>query len=110
MAYSPGAGYPSLAELRAWLKVPATVLDDAQLSVIAAAEQAQQGELVWSSSPDAPDDVIAAFYRRCARHASAKAIPLGILGADAEFGAVRLSRWESEVERLESAYVAPVVA
>lgn len=109
MAYAPGAGYPTVDEIRAWLRVAATVLPDEQLAVIAGAEQRQQTQLAWADV-DAPDDVIAAFYRRCARHAAAKAIPLGILGADAEYGAVRLSRWESEVERLEAAYVVPVVA
>ena len=111
MAYLPGAGYPSLAEIRAWLRVPATILSDEQLEVIAGAEQTQQAELVWSADElEAPADVVAAFYRRCARHAAAKNIPLGILGSDAEYGAVRLSRWESEVERLEAAYVMPVIA
>ena len=112
MSYLPGAGYPDLPELRAWLRVPATTLPDEQLAVIAGAEQTQQlVYLSWDELlTDAPDDVVAAFYRRCARHAAAKAIPLGILGADAEYGAVRLSRWESEVERLEAPYSAPVVA
>jgi len=109
MPYAPGAGYPTLDEVRAWLRVPATILPDEQLDVIAAAEQTEQVELVWTGV-DAPANVVAAFYRRCARHAAAKAIPLGILGADAEYGAVRLSRWESEVERLEAHYTAPVVA
>ena len=109
MSYYVTAGYPTLAELRTWLKVPATILPDAELEVIAAAEQTQQARLAWGAG-ELPGDILAAFYRRCARHASAKNIPLGILAADAEFGTVRLSRWESEVERLEAAYVSPVVA
>jgi len=109
MSYQPVGGYPTLAELRSWMKVPATILPDSELNVIAAAEQAQQARLDTGAG-EIPGDVLAAFYRRCARHASAKNIPLGILAADAEFGTVRLSRWEAEVERLEAAYVAPVVA
>jgi hypothetical protein len=109
VSYQPVAGYPTLAELRTWLKTPATILPDAELEVIAAAEQAVQTRLDWGAG-DLPADALAAFYRRCARHAAAKNIPLGILAADAEFGTVRLSRWESEIERLEAAHVSPVVA
>ena len=108
--YVPGAGYPTLAEIRAWLKTPATVLDDSQLDVIAGAEQFAQTHLLAWPDGDAPADLVAAFYRRCARHAAAKGIPLGILGADAEYGAVRLSKWESEVDRLEAPYFVPVIA
>ena len=108
--YSPGAGYPDLATLRAWLKVAATTLPDPELDVIADAEQYAQTHLLAWPDGDAPPDVVAAFYRRVARHAAAKAIPLGILGADAEYGAVRLSKWESEVDRLEAPYFVPVVA
>ena len=111
MTYLPGAGYPTLAEVRAWLKTPATVLDDGQLDVIAGAEQVAQTHLLgWDTAGDLPADLAASFYRRCARHAAAKGIPLGILGADAEYGAVRLSRWESEVDRLEAPYFVPVIA
>lgn len=109
--YSPGAGYPSTAEIRSWLKVAATVLPDPELEVIAGAEQAAQSHLLsWDTTADLPSDLLASFYRRCARHAAAKAIPLGILGADAEYGAVRLSKWESEVDRLEAPYYTPVIA
>lgn len=108
--YTPGAGYPDLAAIRAWLKTPATVLPDTELETIAGAEQTAQSHLSFDTTVDAPDDLVAAFYRRCARHAAAKSIPLGILGADAEYGAVRLSKWESEVDRLEAPYYVPVIA
>jgi hypothetical protein len=109
MTYQDVGGYPTLAELRTWLKVPATILPDAELGIVAAAEQAAQQRLDWGAG-ELPADALAAFYRRCARHAAAKNIPLGIIAADAEFGTIRISRWESEVERLEAAYVSPVVA
>lgn len=108
--YVPGAGYPPLDDVRAWLKVAATVLPDPQLDVIAGAEQFAQTHLLEWPEGDVPPDLVAAFYRRCARHAAAKSIPLGILGADAEYGAVRLSKWESEVDRLEAPYFIPVIA
>jgi hypothetical protein len=101
MSYVPGGGYPDLATIRAWLKTAATVLTDADLEVMAAAEQTAQARLLTWPDDVLPDDLVAAFLRRVARHAAAKGIPLGVLGADAEFGAVRLSRWDAEVERLE---------
>ena len=107
--YYPVGGYPALADIRTWLKVPATILPDAELDIIAAAEQTHQARLDWGAG-ELPADALAAFYRRCARNAAAKNIPLGILAADAEYGTVRLSRWDAEVERLEAAYVSPVIA
>lgn len=110
MAYAPGAGYPDLATLRAWLKVPATVLPDDQLDVAAAAEQTAQGRLSWGAGLDLPADALGAFNRRVARHIAARGVPLGVLGTDSEFAAVRLTRWDPEIERLEAPYVVPVVA
>jgi len=109
MTYQDDGGYPTLAELRTWLKVPATILSDAELEVMAAAEQAAQTRLDWGAG-ELPADVVAAFYRRVARAAAAKNIPLGIIAADAEYGTVRIGRYESEIERYEAAYVSPVVA
>jgi hypothetical protein len=109
MSYQAVGGYPTIAELRTWLKVPATILPDAELEVIAGAEQVAQTRLDWGAG-ELPADALAAFYRRCGRHAAAKNIPLGIIAADAEYGTVRIGRFESEIERLEAAYVSPVVA
>ena len=50
MTYQPVGGYPTLAELRTWLKVPATILPDSELEVIAAAEQAVQSHLDWGAA------------------------------------------------------------
>ena len=114
MTYDASGGYPTLAEVRAWIQVPATVLADAELEQIAGAEQRAQSFLDWGSTPDVPvdipDDVYQAFLRRVARHVAAKGIPLGILAADAEWGTVRLARWDNEVVRLEAPYVMQVIA
>lgn len=112
MSYTPGLGYPELADLRAWLQTPATVLPDDQLEVLAAAEQAAQAQyLYWGGEGVVlPDDLIAAFYRRVARAGAAKNLPLGILAADAEFGTVRLSTFDAEIARLEAPYLVVVVA
>jgi hypothetical protein len=109
MSYQDAGGYPTLAEIRSWLKVAATTLPDAELEVIAAAEQAAQARLDWGAG-DLPADALAAFYRRCSRHANAKGIPLGIVYADAEYGTVRVGNIDNEIVRLEAAYVSPVVA
>jgi hypothetical protein len=107
--YDDTGGYPTLAQIRAWIQVPATVLDDEQLGWVAAGEQANQSRLEWGGG-DLPDDAHQAFLRRVARSTAAKGIPLGIMAADAEWGTVRLSRWDSEIERLEAPYVVPVFA
>jgi hypothetical protein len=109
MTYQPVGGYPALAELRTWLEIPATSLSDVELDVIAAAEQTAQSRLRWGAG-ELPADALAAFFRRCARHAAAKKLPHGIIAADAEFGTIRFSRYDPEIERLEAAYVVPVVA
>ena len=46
-------------------------------------------------------DLTQAIYRRVAREIAARGIPLGMLGADTEYGTARLSRWDAEIERLE---------
>ena len=108
-SYLAVGGYPPLADVRAWLQIAATNLPDAELELIAAAEQANQARLSWGSG-ELPPDVLTAFLRRVQRHAYAKTLPSGIIAADAEFGTIRLSRWDPEVERLESAYTVVVVA
>ena len=87
MSYQPGAGYPDLLTIRSWVGVPATVIDDAQLNKVAGAEQLfQQSFIAWPAGEDLPDDGYQAFLRLVARHLAAKGIPLGMLGADAEYG------------------------
>ena len=107
--YIPAGGYPDLSVIRLWIQVPATVLGDAELGRVAGAEQLAQLALDWGET-DLPDDAYQAFLRRVARHVASKGVPLGILAADAEFGTVRLSRWDSEMERLEQPYTVPVIA
>jgi hypothetical protein len=109
MAYDESGGYPTLVQVRAWIGVPATVLSDEQLGWIAAGEQTAQTVLDWGEL-DLPDDAHQAFLRRVARTTAAKGIPLGILAADAEYGTVRMSRLDWEIDRLESSYVVPVIA
>lgn len=105
MMYDPTGGFPTLGEIRAWIQTPATVLPDEQLTKIAGAEQDNVVKgYVWVEGSDLPDPLHGVFMRQVARNAAAKGVPLGILAADAEFGTVRLSRWDSEVLRLGGAY------
>lgn len=105
MSYDPTGGFPTLEEIRAWIQVPATVLPDEQLGAIAGAEQNAVGNgYVWDTTAGLPDALVAVFLRLVARSCAAKGVPLGILAADAEYGTVRLSRFDSEVTRLGGAY------
>jgi hypothetical protein len=104
MAYEPTLGYPSLAAIRAWVQVSAVVLDDVQLEHVAGAEQADQIAKCAVDAVELQDPLYQAFLRRVARHLAAKGVPLGILAADAEYGTVRLSKFDPEYGRLEAPY------
>lgn len=110
--YDATAGYPDLAAIRAWTRVPATVVDDDELGHVAGAEQAAQRAILLppATAGELDDAVYQAFLRRVARHLAAKNIPLGFVGPDAEFGVARLSRLDAEISRLEAPHVEPVLA
>ena len=97
-----------LATLRAWIQVPATVLTDPQLQQVLDAEtllQARACRVPVDPDTGAPldlgPDLTQAIYRRVAREVAARGVPLGMLGADSEYGPARLARWDAEVDRLE---------
>lgn len=108
--YAAGSGYPTLADIRAWISVPATVLDDNALGWVAGAEQAAQASTCGTLPDPITDDLHQAFMRRVARHVAARGVPLGLIGLDSEYGASRLVRWDAEVDRLEAPHVSVVVA
>lgn len=108
--YVPGNGYPTIAEIRSWITVPSTVLDDTAMDWVAAAEQAAQTATCEPVATPLPADLHQAFMRRVARHVAARGVPLGLIGLDSEYGASRLVRWDAEVDRLEAPHVSPVVA
>ena len=97
------ASPPPVDDVRAWIKVPATLLTDEQLAQVVNAEALIQARLCRvPADPDAlPPDLVQAIYRRVAREVAARGIPLGMLAADAEFGTARLGRFDAEIERLE---------
>jgi len=98
----------TLADVRAWIQVPASVVTDPQLQSVMDAELELQGvacRLPATTPPgETPAALVQALYRRCGREVAARGVPLGMMGADAEYGPARLSRWDAEVDRLEGPY------
>ena len=97
---------PDIGEVRAWIQVPATALPDPVLSQVLVAEADLQVHAcrVPEGDVDGPAALIQALYRRCGREVAARGVPLGMMGADSEYGPARLSRWDAEVDRLEGPY------
>lgn len=93
---------PTVPEVRAWLKVSTSAVSDDVLADVLAAESANQAKAcrLDPAATERDDDLITALYRRCARQIAARGVPLGIV-ADAEFGPMRMSTIDAEIERLE---------
>ena len=92
-----------LAKLRAWLGVPATVVDDDALQQVLDAELTIQARACTvPPEPEPAPDLVQAVYRRVGREIAAKGVPLGLLGVESEFGPARLSQFDAEIERLEA--------
>ena len=107
------AKVPSVDDVRKWVQVPATSVDDAQLSQVIAAELAGQAlscrvppVVDPPPDPDAfyPDALAQAIYRRVARELAGRQVPLGIVGDGAEYGPNALATFDAEVERIEGPY------
>ena len=97
------AAPPPVDDVRAWIRVPATLLPDEQLQQVIDAEALIQARLCRIPEDPAAltPDLVQAIYRRVAREVAAKGVPLGMLGGDSEFGTARLGRFDAEIERLE---------
>ena len=95
--------------VRAWAGISPTSITDEQLQQVLDAETALQSACClipadpWGSKP-MPAALTQALYRRCARQVSARSLPLGYLNDVAEFGPVKLSTYDAEIERLEAPY------
>lgn len=97
---------PTVAQVRAWLKVTVEQVSDEDLTVIRDAEVSDQLDVcrVPQALQDAgllPPKLAATVYRRCARAMAARNIPLGYRAGDDEFGPMRLASWDAEITRLE---------
>lgn len=108
---------PTLAEVRAYVGVPATTLSDADLQRIydscdASQRQRCQGMADDEGNPitDLPEPLNQAFMRRTQREVAARNLPLGMVGIDAEYGAQRLPAADALVDDLERPYRKQVLA
>lgn len=109
---------PDLAAVRAYLKVPATALSDADLALMrGAALEDQSARCRWGTMVDPnpsdpyPDALAMGLYRRIQREAAARNLPLGMVGLDAgEYGPTNLPGWDSLIETHERAYRIQVLA
>jgi hypothetical protein len=110
---------PTLAEVRAYIGVPATSLSDADLGRIYAAQETEQSlRCEWPEPPaddptadTYPDALGQAFLRRVQREVSAKNLPLGMVGVDAaEYGPQRLPFLDALVEENERPFRRQVLA
>jgi hypothetical protein len=107
----PPAGYPTLDQIRAWIKVPATAIPDDQLQQVVDAEAGIQARLCRIPTDTYPPELCQALYRRVQRHIAAKAVALGLVGLDqTEYGPVRVPGYDAEVNRLEASLRIPVIA
>lgn len=103
---------PELTDVRDYLKVPATLLDDddLQLMIDAAADdqtaRCRWGTMIEPSPSDAyPPALYQALLRRVQREVAARNLPLGMVGLDAsEYGPQRLPALDSLVEEHERGY------
>lgn len=108
-------GIPTTEQARTWVGVTESQVSDADLGAVLAAEQAIQARVLLLPADGAgvtyPEPLVRALLRRVQCHLARKNLPLGVVGGDAqEWSPVTLSAWDSEVQRLESSYLDPVVA
>lgn len=91
----------TLAEVRAWIQTPDTVLTDAQLQTLLDGETAVQALVCRIDPVNVQPALNEALQRRVSRAAAARGVPLGLLGDAGEYGPVALRRYDGEIERLE---------
>jgi hypothetical protein len=109
-------GYPPLADVRAYIRVPATSLPDADLERYMAASAQDQWRRCDTDKGRDPDtgnvaDALAqAFMQRVAYITAARNLPLGMVGVDAsEYGPSRIGANPATIE-LERPYLRQVLA
>ena len=108
---------PDLADVRSYLRVPATVLSDEELQLMLdSACDDQLARVRWGTmiAPNPPDAYPAGLYqallRRVQREVAARNLPLGMVGLDAsEYGPQRLAALEALVEEHERGWRRQVV-
>lgn len=113
------AEIPDLATVRAYIRVPATVLSDDDLERMRMAALTDQvARCTWPGldTPDVsddayPDTLAQALLRRIQRECAAKNLPLGMVGLDgAEYGPQTLPAFDALISEHERAYRRQVLA
>lgn len=98
---------PTLAEVRAWIDVPASSLTDPQLQDVLDGETEAQNTLC--TVDPYRSGLRLALLRRCARAVAAMGLPLGVI-AGGDFGNANLPRFDAEIERYERPWRKVVLA
>jgi hypothetical protein len=97
---------PTVDEVREWIDVPRVEVSDEQLADVLAGELQVQADFCDTDPYDA--GLRMAMFRRCARAAAARGLPLGTLpvqmtGYPDAYGAQVIPRLDAETERYEAA-------
>ena len=107
------ATIPDLETVRAYVRVPATTLSDAdQERMRLTCLDDQAARCVWDTeSPDAyPDALAQALLRRVQREIAARNLPLGMVGLETEYGPRAVPAFDALVEHHEHAYRRVILA
>jgi len=110
---------PDLATVRAYLRVPATVIADDELERMRITALTDQvARCVWPgqetpddpTDDDYPDALAQALLRRVQRECAAKNLPLGMVGLDGgEYGPQNLPAYDALISEHEKAFRRQVV-
>ena len=97
---------PDLGEVREWIGVPRVELPDHMLADVLAGERQVQADFCSTDPYDA--GLRMAMFRRCARAAASRGLPLGTLpvqmtGYPDAYGSMVIPRLDAEIERYEAA-------
>jgi hypothetical protein len=109
-------GYPDIVAVRAYIRVPATSLPDADLErmmTTAATDQTARCHTEWGRDPETDsvnESLAQAFLRRVQREVAGRNLPLGMVGVDsAEYGPTRIAA-DNLIDEHERAFVRGVLA
>jgi hypothetical protein len=103
----------TIEQVRAYVRVPATVLSDEDLQrMLDASADDQAQRCTWPAAPEPyPAALAQALLRRVQREVAARNLPLGMVGLDAaEYGPQSLAMYDALVEQHERAYRKVVLA
>lgn len=107
--------YPTLDDVKAYMKIDAAdTSDDAAITRgMKAAESHQRSQLDLPTDDfgdeSLSDDLVQAFLLRVQRYLARRNSPDGVVGFQ-EFGPVRVSSYDADIERLEGPYTKTVLA